>query len=450
MTPSPSSSPPRVGEAARPVAPWAGAAVRPMPPPAAPTRPGPSLVDRAGPPALGWWQRTWRYLAAAGTGFVLWVAVSVELVEPVEAGHGSEALAGGLLVVDGLLGLLALGLLPLRRRFPTAVAASTAALTALSAFAVGPAALATVSLSTWRRRGRVIAVVVVWAGATALYELVVRHNVPGLGTSVVMTIASAAFGVLACGICVATGYYVGARRELLAFCRERAETAEREHVLAAERARAEERTRIAREMHDVLAHRISLVALHAGALTYRTDLDREETAAAAAVIQDNAHLALGELRQVLGVLRAGETGAAEPPQPTLADLPALLADAEEAGTPVVADTAGLPGADRAVLGGLPHTASRTAFRIIQEALTNARKHAPGAEVRLRLAGGPGGRLAIEMSNGAGGTPEPAVPPGAGLGLAGLIERADLAGGALEHGLTPDGRFVVRAWLPWPS
>ncbi|WP_226909567.1 sensor histidine kinase [Georgenia ruanii] len=440
MTPSSSGpqAPARGADAVRPAPPRDADAVRP------------AATARPAPPALGWWQRTWRYLAAAGTGFALWVAISVDFIDSVEAGNGSELVAGGLLFLDAVLGLLGLGLLPLRRRFPTAVAVSTAALTALSASAVGPAALATVSLSTWRRRGRVVAVVVVWAGATALYELVVRRNVPGLGTSVLMTIGSAAFGVLACGICVATGYYVGARRELLAFWRERAETAEREHALAGERARAAERTRIAREMHDVLAHRISLVALHAGALTYRTDLDREETAAAAAVIQDNAHLALGELRQILGVLRAGETGSAEPPQPTLADLPALLADAAEAGTRVVADTAGLPGADRGALAGLPQTVSRTAFRIIQEALTNARKHAPGAEVRLGLAGHPGGRLALELSNGAAPSAGPAGPPGAGMGLAGLTERADLAGGALEHGLTADGRFVVRAWLPWPS
>jgi signal transduction histidine kinase len=388
----------------------------------------------------------------AGIGFLLWVAVSVDFIEAAQSGRGgADVVAGGLLFLDLLVGVLGFALLPLRRRHPAAVAAITAAFTAVSASAVGPAALATVSLSTWRRRAPVVAVSAVWVVATALYELAVRHNVPGLGTSVPMTIAAAAFGLLACGICVATGYYIGARRELFAFWRERAETAEREHALGAERARAAERTRIAREMHDVLAHRISLVALHAGALTYRTDLDREQTAAAAAVIQDNAHLALGELRQILGVLRAGEDGVAEPPQPTLADLPALLTDVAEAGTAVLQDTAELPGGEAGTLATLPPATSRAAFRIIQEALTNARKHAPGAPVRLRLAGAPGGRLVLEVGNGpARGQPAPASPPGAGMGLAGLTERADLAGGALEHGFTADGGFVVRAWVPWPS
>ena len=162
---------------------------------------------------------------------------------------------------------------------------------------------------------------------------------------------------------MATGYYIGARRELLAFWRERAETAEREHALAAERARAAERTRIAREMHDVLAHRISLVALHAGALTYRSDLDREETAAAAAVIQDNAHLALGELRQVLGVLRAGETAAPSRRSPRSPTCRPSSPTPTRPAPGCVADTAGLPGrgpgrpgraaADR-LAHGLPH------------------------------------------------------------------------------------------------
>ncbi|MCK6210290.1 hypothetical protein KZX45_07000 [Georgenia sp. EYE_87] len=248
--------------------------------------------------------------------------------------------------------------------------------------------------------------------------------------------------------CVALGFYVGARRELVANLHERAVTAEREQALRADAAREAERTRIAREMHDVLAHRISLVAMHAGALAYRTDLSGEETAQAAGVIQDNAHLALTELRQVLGVLRPGDGGAsAEPPQPTLAQLEPLLAETAGTGTTVRLDVAGLPGGDASALAALPVTSSRTAYRILQEALTNARKHAPGAPVDVRLGGGPGGLLTIEVHNGAAAAPREA-PPGAGVGLTGLTERAELLGGVLEHGFGPDGSFAVRAWLPW--
>jgi signal transduction histidine kinase len=250
---------------------------------------------------------------------------------------------------------------------------------------------------------------------------------------------------------VATGFYIGARRELIANLHERAETAEREQALKAETAREAERTRIAREMHDVLAHRISLVAMHAGALAYRTDLGREETAEAAGVIRDNAHLALTELRQVLGVLRPEAAGAdgghAEPPQPTLAQLGALAAESADAGNAVRVDTTGLPGGDGSALADLPVTSSRTAYRIVQESLTNARKHAAGAAVDVRLAGGPGGLLTLEVHNSrpvrAGTT-----VPGAGMGLTGLTERAELVGGVLEHGFEKDGSFAVRAWLPW--
>ena len=192
------------------------------------------------------------------------------------------------------------------------------------------------------------------------------------------------------GLAIITGFYVRARRELVASLHERVLTAEREQALTTEAARDAERTRIAREMHDVLAHRISLVAMHAGALAYREDLTREQTAETAATIQANAQLALAELRQVLGVLRAGRVpDGVEAPQPTLAELAALLADVREAGSQVQLDVLGLRECD---LAKIPATLSRTWFRIVQEALTNARKHAPGEPVSVRLTGEPGGFL----------------------------------------------------------
>jgi signal transduction histidine kinase len=199
-------------------------------------------------------------------------------------------------------------------------------------------------------------------------------------------------------------------------------------------------------MHDVLAHRISLVAMHAGALSYRTDLSAAEVTRTAGVIADNAHLALTELRQVLGVLRGEPSaqGVTEPPQPTLADLPELLGTAASAGTPVRVDRAALQ-PERAV----SETVSRTAYRIIQEGLTNARKHAPHHPVELRLAHS-AGRLEIQLRNPSGsGGPAASPPPGSGVGLLGLGERAALAGGSLSSTLEPDGTFVLRAWLPCP-
>jgi len=126
-------------------------------------------------------------------------------------------------------------------------------------------------------------------------------------------------------------------------------------------------------MHDVLAHRISLVAMHAGALSYRGDLSREETQLAAGVIQDGAHQALSDLREVLGVLRdptGDHDGSPQRPQPTLHDVPALVAEAVDGGMRVQLDDELPPEAD------VPAATGRTIYRMVQEALTNARKHAP--------------------------------------------------------------------------
>jgi len=242
------------------------------------------------------------------------------------------------------------------------------------------------------------------------------------------------------------GMTVRSRRQLVVSLRDRAERAEAEQQLRVAQARALERTRIAREMHDVLAHRISLLSLHAGALEIRPESSPAEVASAAGVIRASAHQALQDLREVIGVLR--EPAADEPPerpQPTLLELPALADESRAAGVKVHLDVA----LDRAA--ELPAGTGRTAYRIIQEGLTNARKHAPGTVVRVAVRGAAGEGLTIEVRN-----PIPVgrtVPgiPGAGTGLIGLAERATLAGGRLEHGRGGDGGdFTLRAWLPWPA
>ncbi|MEU4221498.1 histidine kinase [Actinoplanes sp. NPDC026623] len=246
-------------------------------------------------------------------------------------------------------------------------------------------------------------------------------------------------------IVVLWGMVVRSRRQLVVSLRDRAERAESEQQLRIVQARALERTRIAREMHDVLAHRISLLSLHAGALEIRPDAAPAEVAGAAGVIRASAHQALQDLREVIGVLRepAGDDSP-ERPQPTLGELPALADESRAAGAKVRLDVRIDDSAP------LPAGAGRTAYRIVQEGLTNARKHAPGTAVRVTVEGAAGAGLTIDVRNPAPvGRPSLAIP-GTGTGLVGLGERATLAGGRLVHGRTADGDFALSAWLPWPA
>jgi signal transduction histidine kinase len=249
-------------------------------------------------------------------------------------------------------------------------------------------------------------------------------------------------GIFGTAVVVAWGMFWRGRRQTQ---RERRRRAAAEEQLRVEQIRHAERARIAREMHDVLAHRISLLSLHAGALEYRPDASPEQVARAAAVIRASAHQALEDLRAVIGVLRDGADGAApQPPQPTLAALPDLLEESRAAGMRLNADVRLTDPA------AVPEVVGRHALRIVQEALTNARKHAGPAPVDLRIEGAPGQGLTIEVRN-----PAPVLTagaaqiPGAGTGLVGLTERAALSGGHFEHGLDGHGDFRLRAWLPWP-
>jgi signal transduction histidine kinase len=239
--------------------------------------------------------------------------------------------------------------------------------------------------------------------------------------------------------------YLGARRDLIASLHDRAERAEREQALQVSTARAGERTRIAREMHDVLAHRMSLVAVHAGALAYRTDLSAAETRETAAIIQANSQRALADLREILGLLRDTERGidvTHHRPQPTLSDLDSLLDDERAAGARVTLHS------DMEDLDALPESIGRSAFRIVQEGLTNARKHAPHAIVTVELTGHPGHGLDLSVRNPVWVGGELNGKDGTGFGLVGLAERAAASHGRFEHGLTRNGDFVLRAWLPW--
>jgi signal transduction histidine kinase len=244
------------------------------------------------------------------------------------------------------------------------------------------------------------------------------------------------------------GMFVRARRQLVCSLRERAERAEAEVVLRANQARRGERERMAREMHDVLAHRLSLLSVHAGALEFRPDAPPEEIAKAAGVIRANAHEALEDLRSVIGVLREGaETAVPERPQPTLSELPALIEESRQAGMAVILVV-------NALIDDAPLAVGRSMYRIVQEGLTNARKHAPSSPVRVEVGGGRGRGLTVTVTT-QWMAPNPARRdananvPGSGTGLIGLRERTTLAGGWLDYGPTPAGEFKLKAWLPWP-
>ncbi|WP_431838145.1 sensor histidine kinase [Cellulomonas sp. Y8] len=343
-------------------------------------------------------------------------------------------------VLDGAVGVAALVALRWRRAFPVAVAAGVVLATAVCASTLGAVVLAVVSLATWRRWPAIVLVGALLVGSTVVDDAARGETAAQVGARAVLT--SALYAAL-----VGTGAYLGSRRELLQALRDRAHAAEREQAARVEQAQVAERTRIAREMHDVLAHRISLVAMHAGALAFRDDLPAAERVATATVVRDNANLALVELRQVLGVLRAepGPSTVPEPPQPTLDALPDLVQQARAAGSPVELSIA--PGTADA-LPALPPATSRNVYRVVQEGLTNARKHAPGTPVRVTVAGTPGGLLDVLLQNGAGAGASGVE--GSGTGLVGAAERVRLLGGRLDHGPDGAGGYRLRAVLPWPG
>ncbi|MEU1244940.1 histidine kinase [Micromonospora parva] len=255
------------------------------------------------------------------------------------------------------------------------------------------------------------------------------------GTRRITTATSGNVLILAAGLVglpLVFGLWVRARRDTLAALRDRAERLEREQEARADQARAEERTRIAREMHDVVAHRVSLMVVHAGALEV-TAVD-PATVEAAALIRTTGRQALTDLREVLGVLR--QAGPAVLPERGLDALDELIGESRAAGLRVSRQDEGVPTA-------LPATLGRTAYRVVREALTNVRKHAADAETVVGLHYLPDG-LEVLVRNGPseGGT----ALPGAGQGLLGLRERVELLGGRLEA-RPADGGFLVRALIP---
>ncbi|MFB4264406.1 sensor histidine kinase [Nonomuraea sp. GTA35] len=364
--------------------------------------------------------------------FLLACALTFLSLEELQQQNPSEPLV----FIEQVTGALSCAAVWLRRRWPVGLAVVTGLLSSYLEMPGGASVVALFTVAV-HRPFKV-------SGPITLFNLLTLVPYVSLRPqSELDRTWAAALGVAIVLTVFAWGIVIRARRQLVWSLRQRADG-------AAEEAKRLERERIAREMHDVLAHRISMLSLHAGALEFRPDAPPAEIARAAGAIRTNAHLALQDLREVIGVLRhstsEGEDTVPERPQPTLADLPALVEECRHAGMDVRLDLR----AD-----GAPEGLGRNLYRIVQEALTNARKHAGGAPVAVTVEGAPGRALSAEVRNPLGPRHGARLPgagariPGAGAGLIGLTERAELAGGRLEHGATPQGEFVVRAWLPWP-
>jgi signal transduction histidine kinase len=340
--------------------------------------------------------------------------------------------------VDIVLGSLACIALWWRRSRPVAVGVVAIALSAISGMAAGAGVIALFNVALRGSLRAIVGLSLLSVAGFVIFSLLFPSG--GSVTEQVL------LGFLILVVAVGWGLFARVRRELVLSLRERTERLEAEQRREVELAREAERRRIAREMHDVLAHRLSLLSVHAGALEFRPDAPPEEVAEAAGVIRETAQTALQELRDVIGVLRDdGERTATEPPQPTLADIPALVEESRAAGMRVEARI-------DAPDGALPAALGRTAYRVVQEALTNARKHAPASAVTVSVTTGDGPQLVVEVSSrrSVGATVPTGAEqlPGAGTGLVGLAERVELAGGELTYGSDDAGDFVLRAHLPW--
>lgn len=381
-------------------------------------------------PRLSWWDGKWRSIAF--DAFVAVVAVSFGVLN---AAHATPAYLA-LYLVTGVA-------FTVRRRWPWLAVVAGVVLSFTNIMAVA----STIAMYTMaRRRGPVLSTWISVAVTAGAYVLIQFRGDDGLSAQntvgvnlVVVNGLRAVLLLVAAGVPTLLGLWVYQRIALMNSLRDRAEAAERERALLAERAVTAERRRIAREMHDVVAHRVSVISLQAGALTVIAKDDR--IAETAEVIRKSSVDALTELRHMLNVLRdhGDAVASAEPGTVSLEQIDGLVEDAVAAGANVYLDR---PDHLPAVSG----EASRAAYRVVQESLTNAGKHAPHAAVRVTLTSD-GDRLRVSVANRRATGERAASVPGSGYGLIGMRERVTLVGGDLQAGPAEDGGYRVEAVFP---
>jgi signal transduction histidine kinase len=385
-------------------------------------------------PLVPWW-----------TFAVAWLAVAA-LTVLATAGIVGQDDPGAQPAIDVAVAVLALAVLPLLwsrspRNAPVLGALMLASLAAYSGAATPASTVATLQVARWYPARTAVPVAVAGFLGHAVQALWRPQALP-LGWWLLCDLAVHA-------ALLGWGMYWQARAQLMWSLRDRARRAEREQERRVAEAQVEERTRIAREMHDTLAHRLSLLAATAGALEYRPDADPAQLARAAGLVRAGVSSALGDLRDVVRVLRADPDdvdGGAPAPQPTLDDVDRLVAEAREAGGDVAYERSGSADVPRAV--------EVAAFRVAQEGLTNARRHAPGSPVVLRVVAR-AGEVRVTVSDAGphlvavGGAQGGAADEGTGTGLVGLRERVDLLGGTLDAGARDEG-FALDVRLPWDA
>jgi len=359
----------------------------------------------------------WCFLAALIIGAIAFAAA-----------HDKQDYPEWFVLWDLVAGFVACLAVWTRRRHPLGLALALTLLAVVSSGASGAAVIALFTLAVHRPFRQAAPV----AGLALLTMPLNLLLFPGDEQFIVNAIV----GVLAIGGVLAWGMFVRARRQLVFSLRDRALRAETEQQLRVEQARQQERARIAREMHDAVAHSVSVVVLQAGAAEQVLATAPERAREALVTIQDTGREAIVELRRMLGVLHDPVADASLAPQPSVDRLDALLEQVRAAGLPVELTVEGQP-------RRLPPGIDRSAYRIVQEGLTNALKHAgpAHASVRLRYA-----ERALELEvldDGRG----PAGASGGGFGLLGMHERAALYGGVLAAQERPGGGYALSARLP---
>lgn len=377
-----------------------------------------------------------------------WIAIDVSLAVGFAALDTVLTLAGGSWwpahpgpLAWTMLGLQALADLSLvaRRRWPLTVIAILAGYTLAISLLISPAGLLTPvhAGNVWAPYGTILAAYgpfyypkdrrVAFAAFGTLTMIVCRVWEP---SATVITI-----GVLRTAVGPLLGLYVAARQGMVRALRDRAERAERESALLAEQARTQERARLAGEMHDVVTHRLSLMVLQAGALgVTATD---EATRRAAEELRAAGCQALDELRDLVGILRTLPEGEVNF---SLAGIAALVEESNAVGVPTELIEEGDSALASPVVG-------RTAYRVVREALTNVRKHAPSARVVVRISYSEAEVRVSVCNSAARMAASPMAATGSGLGIASLRQRIELVHGTLRAGREADGGFCLEATMP---